>query len=335
MTQSHSSLILTPPSSNPDTPATPPRVSLAIPIYNERSVLPELIRRCQEVLGRLPGGGHEMVLVDDGSSDGSWEYLKEVSERDGRVVAVSLSRNFGHQAALSAALDHVRGDVIIIMDGDLQDPPEVIPDMLTEYANGHDVVYAIRVKRKEGMLMRFCYAAFYRLIFWLADLRLPEGAGDFALLSRRVVNLIQQSPERHRYLRGLRTWIGFSQKGLEIERSARHSGQPKYSWRRLFGLAFDGIFAFSILPIRIASLLGSVVVLCAMLFAGYSLYAKLFFEQSENRSPPGFTALIFAVIFLGGMQLLFLGVAGEYIGRIYDEVKRRPHYIINQVVRKD
>ncbi len=183
--------------------------------------------------------------------------------------------------------------------------------------------------------MRFCYASFYRLMSWLADLQLPEGAGDFALVSRRVVQLVRDSPERHRYLRGLRTWYGFSQVGIEVERSARHSGTSKYNFRRLFRLAFDGIFAFSVIPIRLATVLGLIVVFCSMIFAAYSLFAKFFYAETSDQSPTGFTAIIFAVIFLGGMQLLFLGVVGEYIGRIYDEVKRRPHYVVDRVIGRD
>ncbi len=309
-----------------------PTVSIAIPVYNEATGLPELLRRVFAVLNSLPGGPHQLVLVDDGSTDDSFVVMQSAAERDSRIVAIALSRNFGHQAALSAGFDFATGDVVVVMDADLQDPPEAIPAMLAEFHQGHDVVYAIRVSRKEGLLLRTCYSAFYALIARLSDVALPEGAGDFALVSQRVVKLIRESPERHRYLRGLRTWYGFSQTGIEVERSARHSGKSKYNFRRLFALAFDGIFAFSIIPIRIATLVGLLVVCCAVAFAAYSLYAKITFAETDSRSPTGFTAIIFAVIFLGGMQLLFLGVAGEYIARIYDEVKRRPHYVVDRVI---
>jgi len=312
-----------------------PSVSLAIPVFNEAEVLPELLRRATEVLDGIAGGPHEMVFVDDGSSDRTLSILESAAKADSRIVLVALSRNFGHQAALGAALDYVRGDVIIVMDADLQDPPETIPLMLAEFHNGHDVVYAIRAERKERLWLRICYAGFYKVISKLSDLALPEGAGDFALLSRRMVDLIRQSPERHRYLRGLRTWYGFSQKGIIVQRSARHSGTSKYNLRRLFGLAFDGIFAFSIIPIRFATVAGLFVVTCSMAFAAYSVYAKIAYAETDSRSPTGFTALLFAVIFLGGMQLLFLGVAGEYIGRIYNEVKRRPHYVVSRVIGRE
>jgi polyisoprenyl-phosphate glycosyltransferase len=268
-----------------------------------------------------------MVLVSDGSTDGSWEKIQQAASTDARVLGVQLSRNFGHQAAISAALDHASGDFIVVMDGDLQDPPEIIPQLLAEAESGFDVVYVIRTKRKESWWLRLSYACFYRIIALLADLRLPIGAGDFSIMSRRVADLVRQSPERQRYLRGLRTWYGFKQKGIEVERDARHSGKSKYSFRRLFRLAFDGVFAFSVLPIRLATFCGIVAVICSVLFAVYSLIAKVFFDVS----PVGFTALIFTITFLSGVQLLFLGVLGEYIGRIYEEVKQRPHYVVDEL----
>ena len=304
------------------------KVSIAIPVYNEETIVEELLRRCLAVLDSMPYGPHEIVLVDDGSTDRTWALIQQASAQDGRVIGVTLSRNFGHQAAIGAALDHTSGDFVVVMDGDLQDPPEAIPDLLAEAQKGFDVVYVVRIGRKEGVWLRTCYALFYRLISLLADLKLPMGAGDFAIMSRRVVDLVRQSPERQRYLRGLRTWYGFQQKGLEIERNARHSGRSKYNLRRLFRLAFDGVFAFSVVPIRLATAFGMLAVTGSVLFVVYSLIVKVFFGQS----PVGFTALIFAITFLSGVQLLFLGVIGEYIGRIYEEVKQRPHYIVKQVV---
>ncbi len=299
-----------------------------MPIYNEQSIVEELLRRSLAVLDTLPGGPHEVVLVDDGSSDQTWDLVVAAAEQESRVIGVALSRNFGQQAAIGAALDHVSGDYVVVMDGDLQDPPEVIPRLLSEALQGFDVVYVVRVKRKENFLMRAAYAGFYRLIASLADLKLPVGAGDFAIMSRRVADLVRKSPERNRYLRGLRTWYGFQQKGIEIERESRHSGNSKYSFRKLFRLGFDGVFAFSVLPIRLATLFGLIAVGCSALFAVYALIIKICF----GLSPVGFTALIFAITFLSGVQLLFLGVIGEYIGRIYEEVKQRPHYVVRQVV---
>lgn len=297
-------------------------------MYNEQSIVEELLQRTLKMLDGLPGGTqHELVLVDDGSSDRTWELITAAAARDPRVVGVALSRNFGQQAAIGAALDHASGDYVVVMDGDLQDPPEVIPQLLSQAMEGWDVVYVVRVKRKESWWLRACYATFYRLIAALAELRLPVGAGDFAIMSRRVVDLVRRSPERNRYLRGLRTWYGFRQKGIEIERSSRHSGTSKYSLRKLFRLGFDGVFAFSVLPIRLATLAGLLAVAGSVVFAVYALFVKLFY----GLSPVGFTALIFTITFLSGVQLLFLGVIGEYIGRIYEEVKQRPHYVVREV----
>jgi polyisoprenyl-phosphate glycosyltransferase len=307
----------------------PERISLAIPVFNEEAVIPELVRRTTAVLDCIPGGPHEMVVADDGSSDRTLELLERAAEKDPRIVIVSLSRNFGHQTALSAALDHVSGDVAILLDGDLQDPPEAVPTLLDWYERGYDVVYVRRVNRKESWLLRACYFMFYRLLAALSSVRLPLDAGDFGLISRRVITEIRRMPEQHRYLRGLRTWVGFRQIGIPMERAARHAGRPKYSALKLLKLAFDGIFAFSIVPLRAAAVLGAVAIIASLLFALYSLYAKF-----RMHSPQGFTALILAMTFFAGVNLLFLGVIGEYVGRIYEETKGRPHYVIQKIVRR-
>jgi dolichol-phosphate mannosyltransferase len=235
---------------------SPPRVSVAIPLHNEESVLPELLRRVGGVLDALPGGPHEIVMVDDGSTDRTMELLERAVGCDPRLVAVTLSRNFGHQAALTAALDHVTGDATVIMDGDLQDRPEAIPMFLEVFAQGYDVVYAKRVRRKEPWWLRLCYFTFYRVLTHLSNVQLPTDAGDFGLVSRRVVEQLRRLPEHHRYLRGLRSWIGYRQIGIEVERSERHAGTSSYSILRLVKLASDGIFAFSIVPLRLAAIVG-------------------------------------------------------------------------------
>ena len=304
--------------------ATAFRLSVAIPVRNEETVLPKLLSRVKAVLDALPGGPHEMVFVDDGSTDRSYEILEGAAQQDGRIVALSLSRNFGHQAAITAALDHVTGDAVVVMDGDLQDVPEAIPQFVEKYQQDFDVVYARRVGRKEPWLLRLCYFIFYRMIARLSDIQLPVDSGDFGLMSRRVVEQLRRMPEHHRYLRGMRSWVGFRQTGIEVERADRHSGQSKYSLMRLIKLAFDGVFAFSIVPIRAAALAGAFVMSVSMLYVVYALYAKLFLRES----PQGFTALIVAVTFLSGILLFFLGVIGEYVGRIYEEIKARPHYVV-------
>ena len=306
-----------------------PSISVAIPVYNEEEIVPELLRRTGAVLDGLPGGPHQIVLVDDGSSDRTFELLETAAENDARLVVIALSRNFGHQTALGAALDHVSGDVTVLMDGDLQDPPEAIPILLDSYKRGFDVVYAQRVNRKEAWWLRACYYLFYRLLTVLSSIQLPLDAGDFGLMSSRVVREIRKMPEHHRYLRGMRTWVGFRQIGVPIERGARRAGHTKYSPLRLLKLASDGIFAFSIVPLRAAALLGVTATGLSVLYSIYSLYVKFWLH-----SPQGFTALILAFTFLSGVNLFFLGIIGEYIGRVYEEAKGRPHYVVRKVVRQ-
>ncbi|MGH8542920.1 MAG: glycosyltransferase family 2 protein [Gammaproteobacteria bacterium] len=306
-----------------------PRVSVALPVCNEAEVVPSLLARLRRVVDALPGGPHEIVFVDDGSTDGTFEVLEKAAQDDSRIVLVSLSRNFGHQTAITAALDHVSGDVVVVMDADLQDPPEAIPLFLEKHADGFDVVYARRTSRKEPAWLRACYYLFYRLLARLTNVDLPLDAGDFGLMSRRVTDQLRAIPERHRYLRGLRAWAGFRQIGIPVERERRFAGKSKYSIKRLAALAFDGVFAFSVVPLRLASILGLLAVAASSLFAAYAVYARLFLD----RSPQGFTAILLAVTFLSGVNLVFLGVLGEYLGRVYEEVKRRPLYIVAKVIR--
>ena len=305
------------------------RLSLAIPLHNEESVLPELLRRTLSTLDALPGGPHELLFVDDGSTDHSLALVEEAAQGDPRIVLITLSRNFGHQAALSCALDHVTGDAVVVMDGDLQDVPEAIPQLVASFHQGYDVVYAQRTGRKEAWPLRLAYFLFYRLMAKLSDIRLPLDTGDFGLMSRRVVDEIRRMPEHHRYLRGLRSWVGYRQTGIPVERSERHSGTSKYGLLRLLKLAADGLFAFSIVPIRAAALLGGAATVVSLLFGVYALVQKFVFA----RSPQGFTALLLLITFLSGILLFFLGVIGEYVGRIYEETKRRPIYIVSQIVR--
>jgi glycosyltransferase involved in cell wall biosynthesis len=306
-----------------------PRVSVAIPVHNEEQLIEELTRRVGSVLSALPGGPHELVIVDDGSTDATLARLMEAAKRDSRVVVVILSRNFGHQPALTAALDVVSGDVIVAMDGDLQDPPEAIPTFLSHYEQGYDVVYATRLRRKEGLFLRLSYWAYYRLAAQISAIELPVDAGDFGLMSARVVKELQGMRERHRYLRGLRAWVGFRQIGVLIERGARLQGTTKYTALRLLKLASDGLFAFSIVPLRLATAVGAIAMVSSSAFALYSIVAKFIFASI----PRGFTATIVIATFLSGVNLLFLGVIGEYVGRIYEESKERPIYIIDRIVR--
>lgn len=306
-----------------------PRLSLAIPVYNEEAVVPELLRRTTETLDQIPGGPHELVLVDDGSSDRTPALLEAAAEKDDRIVVLELSRNFGHQIALAAAMDYVSGDVAVMMDGDLQDPPEAIPQLIEYYQQGYDVVYVRRLNRKEAWWLRLCYWLFYRLLAVLSPVELPLDSGDFGLMSRRVIEEIRKMPEHHRFLRGLRSWVGFRQIGVPIERCARQAGRTKYSALKLLKLASDGIFAFSIVPLRAASILGFIAIALSFLFSLYSVYAKFWLH-----SPQGFTALILIITFLSGINLFFLGIIGEYVGRVYEETKARPHYVVARMVNR-
>ncbi len=311
--------------------STAPRLSVGIAVHNEEQAIPELLSRLAVVLAAIPGGPHEVVVVDDGSHDRSFELLRQAQIANANLVVVRLSRNFGHQAALTAALDHVKGDVTVLMDGDLQDTPEAIPLLLAKHLEGYDVVYAQRSSRHEPWYLRLSYRLFYRLIQSLADIRLPLDSGDFALLSRRVVDTLRNTRERNRYLRGLRSWAGFRQIGIPVARDPRFAGESKYGLLRLLGLAFDGIFSFSIVPLRVASLLGALTTGGAILLAFYALFVRLV----SNRAPQGFTALFVVIVFMSGLQLFFLGLIGEYLGRAYDEAKARPHYVIDDVTRID
>jgi polyisoprenyl-phosphate glycosyltransferase len=306
------------------------RLSIAVPAHNEEAVLPELLRRLAAIINSIEGGPHEIVLVDDGSTDRTLAMLEEASQHDPRLTIIALSRNFGHQAALAAALDHVSGDAVVLMDADLQDNPEAIPRFLQKYREGYDVVYAKRIRRKEPWWLRVLYYLFYRLITHVSDMRLPVDAGDFGLLSARVVAQLRGMREHHRYLRGLRSWVGFRQIGIEVEREQRLAGESKYNLMRLVKLAADGIFAFSIVPIRAATVLGGFAMVLPILYVLYALIAKVLFDQS----PRGFTALVSLITFVLGVQLIFFGIIGEYVGRIYEEVKARPLYVITKVIRQ-
>ena len=304
------------------------RLSVGIPVYNEEQVIPELLPRLSRVLDQIPGGPHEILFVDDGSTDRSRSLLIEAARSDARIRVIVLSRNFGHQAALSAALDHVIGDAVVLMDADLQDEPEVLPEFLKHYAEGAHVVYARRVTREEGWLLQAAYRIFYRIVASLAEVHLPRDAGDFALLAAPVVTAMRQLPEQQRYLRGLRAWVGFNQVAVDVERPARFAGKPKYTAWKLVKLALDGLCSFSVAPLRAAALAGMVAIAVAAAFTAYAIYVRLV----VGAGPVGFTASLVIMTFLAGVQLFFLGVIGEYLGRVYGETKKRPSYVIAQIL---
>jgi len=291
-------------------------------------VIPELLSRLMKVLDSVAGGPHEVVFVDDGSADASRSLLIEASRQDPRIRLIVLSRNFGHQAALGAALDHVTGDAVILMDADLQDEPEVIPEFVKHHQAGADVVYARRATREEGWVLRASYRIFYRIIAAMSEVHLPRDAGDFALLGAPVLKAMRQLPEQQRYLRGLRAWVGFEQVAIDVQRAARFAGKPKYTAWKLIKLALDGICSFSVAPLRAAAGAGLLAIAAAGVFALYAVYVRL----ASGAVPEGFTASLLVMTFLAGVQLFFLGVIGEYLGRVYGETKRRPAYVIARIV---
>jgi glycosyltransferase involved in cell wall biosynthesis len=307
------------------------KLSVGIPIHNEQEILPELLRRLPAVLDAVPGGPHEILFIDDGSTDGSRSLLMEAARRDERIRVVALSRNFGHQAALGAAIDFARGTAVVLMDGDLQDEPEIIPELVRRYESGADVVYTRRASRQEGLFLRIAYRLYYRIVASLAEVPMPLDSGDFSLLGPRVVSVLKNLPERQRYLRGLRAWVGFNQVSVDVERGRRAGGKPKYTTWRLMQLALDGICSFSVVPLRAATLTGMVTIALTFAFALYAVYQRIV----VGASPVGFTASLLVMTLMSGVELLFLGVIGEYLGRIYAEAKGRPTYIVAEIVGSD
>lgn len=304
-----------------------PIYSVIIPVYNEQEIIPELYHRLTKILTALESD-YEIICVDDGSRDRSYGMIKELSESDSHIKLLAFSRNFGHQAAVTAGLNFANGEAVIVMDGDLQDPPELIPQLVEKWSDGYDVVYAIRKARKEGFFMRACYKAFYRLLSSVSEIEIPLDSGDFCLMSKRVVDRLNQLPERNRFVRGLRSWVGFAQIGIEYERDKRFAGKEKYTFRKLMTLALDGIFSFSKMPLRMASILGFSISIVSFLFIFQTLIEKLFFDIS----PQGWTSTVIIISFFGGIQLIMIGLMGEYLVRIYDEVKQRPVYILKDMI---
>jgi glycosyltransferase involved in cell wall biosynthesis len=306
-----------------------PTLSVVIPVYEEEANLPVLYGRLVAVLEEIEPD-FELIFVDDGSRDRSCEVMSSLSEQDERLTVIELARNFGHQVAISAGLDYARGDAVIIMDADLQDPPEVLPEFIEKWREGHEVVYAIRAHRQEGPFKRLAYTTFYRVLQRIANIDIPLDAGDFCIMDRRVVNILVNMPERNRFVRGIRSWIGLDQVGLVYERQARRSGRPKFTFTRLLYLALDGLVSFSYIPLRAISILGFSVSLISILLAVFYAIKRI----TSGLNPPGFATTIVAILFLAGMQLITMGVIGEYVGRIFEEVKRRPLYVVRQVVRR-
>lgn len=319
------------PVSNADRSATmAPAVSIVVPVFNETENLNELHERLVLLLTEDRFRQSEVVFVSDGSTDGTEEVLEAIVAADARFSAIFLTRNFGHQAAVSVGLRHAMGELVVVIDGDLQDPPEVIPRLVDAIDNGVDVAFGVRRNRKESLLKRVAYKLFYRLLKLAASIDIPLDSGDFCCMRRDVVDHLNRLPERNRFIRGLRAWIGYRQVGVEYERAARFAGEPKYTIRKLIGLTYDGLFSFSTVPIRIMQVLGFLVSATAILVAG--IYFIWYFVSSRNW-PPGFATLTISIWFLGGIQLFFLGVIGEYVTRAFDETRARPVALVRQIRR--
>ncbi len=304
-------------------------ISIIVPLYNEEAVMVQLIDRLNKVMDTVPFIC-EVILVNDGSQDSTQEMMTARCLQDSRYTGIQLSRNHGHQLAVSAGLGNARGvKGVMIIDGDLQDPPEMITDFYEYLSKGYDVIYAIRKNRHEGFLKKMAYKLYYRLQRKVSDFNIPIDSGDFSMLSTRVVDQMNKMPEQSRYLRGMRAWIGFKQIGIEYNRDERHAGTTKYSWKKLFELAFNGIFNFSNFPIRIITRLGLITVVFSLIYLAYNIYRKLVF----NDVPQGFTATILTIILFSGVQLISLGLIGEYVLRIYDQVRQRPLFIIDKIIQ--
>jgi len=306
----------------------PELVSIAAPMHDEEGTARAFHAR---VVAALDGVPFELVIADDGSRDRTAEVLKEIAAEDERVKVVSLARNFGHQAALTAALEHTSGDVVVMLDGDLQDPPEVIPEMLDSWRGGADVVYAVRSRRQgETAFKRRTASWFYRMFRWLADIDLPPEAGDFRLMDRRPLDALLAMPERNRFLRGMSVWVGFTQTAVTFEREARTAGRTKYTLRRMVRFSFDAITSFSHRPLQFATLLGFAFSALAFLAIPLTVIAR--YTNIYDRGVP---SVIVIILLLGGIQLICVGIIGEYVGRIYDEVKHRPLYVVRDKANLD
>ena len=309
-------------------------ISIVIPAYNEEDGIEEMYRRILAAASTWRED-FEILIVDDGSRDRTLEICERIGAADVRLKVVSLSRNFGHQAAVSAGLMYARGNIVTVMDADLQDPPEELLPFIEKIHEGWDVVYAIRTKRKENLLKRLCYQAYYRILRRVAVLDIPLDAGDFCVMRGEVVDAINQLPERNRFVRGLRSWVGFRQTGMAYERQARFAGEPKYNFPKLFKLAMDGIINFSYKPLQFILSIG-------LVFAGIGLLGAAFVVVQylmnwtiigfNPRNARGWTSTIFVVLFFSAVNLICMGILGEYIGRLFEEVKRRPSWIVRKQI---
>jgi glycosyltransferase involved in cell wall biosynthesis len=312
-------------------------ISIVIPIFNEEENLQNLYTRLTNAAPKWKED-YEIVLVDDGSRDNSLKIMKSFAEKDSHIRVVKLSRNFGHQPAISAGIQVAKGDAIIIMDGDLQDPPEELHRFLEKWKEGYEVVYAIRTKRKENIFKRIAYTSFYRILAWISDIEIPLDSGDFCVMDRKVVDtLVKEMPEQIRFVRGMRAYAGFKQIGVTYERAERAAGEVKYTFSKLIKLALDGLFGFSSFPLRLATYMGFFISIPSFIVGIFFILHRVIGFKVFGHAPeetPGTASLAVGMYFLGGVILIILGILGEYIGRIYIEVKKRPFFVIDEVIEK-
>ena len=306
------------------------KISIVIPMYYEEQVAEECYKRVTNVLKSIENYDYEIIFINDGSKDKTLDILEKLAQNDGKVKVISFSRNFGHQAAVTAGLKYVSGDAVIIMDADLQDPPELIPDMLKYWENGYDVIYGKRKKREGESVFKLLTAkVFYETLNKLSDVEIPKDTGDFRLVDKKVVDVINNLPEHNKFLRGLFSWVGFKQYAYEYERKERVAGKTKYPLKKMIKLAKDGIFSFSTKPLKIVGGLGIISVIISIVIL---VYAILSYAYNWNNLTAGWTSMMCTVTFLGGVILISLWMIGEYIGRIYEETKQRPQYIIEKTI---
>ena len=309
-----------------------PIYSIIAPIFNESGNIPDLYSRVRDVLDST-GESWELILIDDGSTDDSADLIRSYAIQDDRVRPVIFARNFGHQIAVTAGLDYCRGDAVVIIDSDLQDPPELILDLITKWKEGYEVVYAVREEREgEGWFKLITAALFYRMISSITDVNIPMDAGDFRLLDRKVVDVLNQMREKHRFLRGMSSWVGFRQTGVPYRRVARQVGETKYPFRKMFRLAINAVTSFSYFPLQLATYIGFIAAGISILSIPVVIAIRLWGTETPLL---GQTTTLIAVLFLGGVQLISLGILGEYIGRLYDEAKGRPLYIVREAPTND
>lgn len=308
------------------------KISLVVPMYNEQEVVNESYKKITAVLKELKNYEYEIIIVDDGSKDNTLSIVEEIAQKDEKLKIISFSRNFGHQAAVTAGLKETIGDAVVIIDADMQDPPELIKDMVLLWEEGNDVVYAVRRTRKGESVFKVLTAKmFYKILYGLSDVKIPKDTGDFRLVDRKVVEVINSLPEHNKYLRGLFSWVGFKQKPIKYDREERKAGKTKYPLKKMMKLAYDGIISFSTKPLKLIGIIGMLSVLMSIIVLVYTIFSYLF---KWNNLVPGWASIMVSILFFAGVQLVSIWIMSEYMARIYDESRNRPEYIINKRINQ-